>query len=354
MVTFRKYKERVGEIMEESKCLCRECGKPFSPAKDYQISENAKVISEAAKADCNGVIVYHGVSNGENIVAIATGLVKESENRKTGSMVQIWILHADVSPTDAIESGKDVGICGDCIHRKGKGGACYVNPGQAPNQIFDSFKKGNYPYIVDAIKKFEGGDITDVYVKDGMWDLFSRSFVRFGAYGDPSFIPLPIIEKIAENCKGFTGYTHQWKKANSEYQKYFMASVDFAWEYDLAKKLGWRTFRVSPEWTNKKSGEIPCLNSLKGLKCIDCLLCSGTSSKAKDIYIKVHGATAKRFIEKFGTDEDNFDTDLTPTDLKNIEEIEQREKEEKKGGNGKKPKKEESPLSAMRRAMKLD
>jgi len=315
---------------------CLECGCQLTK-EDIDNSKklaNTIPLTEAKQADCNGVIVYHGVSNGENIVAIATGLVNKSQNRKTGPMVQLWILHADVSPVNAIKSGQDVGICGNCIHRKAKGGACYVNPGQAPEQIFASYKKGNYPFIVDDIKNFEEQDITTTYVNHGMWNIFQNSYVRFGAYGDPSFIPFAIIEKIAQNCKGFTGYTHQWKTTNQAYQQYFMASVDFPWEYNKAKSMGWRTFRVTPEWTEKSPGEIPCLNSSKDLKCIDCLLCCGTSKKAKDIYIKVHGATAKKFVQIFGTQDDHFDEKLTPADLKQIEMVEKKPKpsteEEKK------------------------
>lgn len=353
MVTFKKYKERVDEILDESnnKVLiektytCVECGNFFKKEKNNIIKESKR----SKKTNCNGVIVYHGVSNGENIVAIATGLLNPSKNRKTGPMVQIYILHADLSPTEASSQGKDIGVCGDCMHRKSLGGACYVNQGQDPLNIFNAYKNGKYPYIVSDVKKFQDSDITSVYVNDGMWDIFKRSYVRFGAYGDPAFIPIDIVEKIASNCKGFTGYTHQWKKTNSAYQKYFMASVDFSWEYDLAKKLGWRTFRVSPEWNIKKSGEMPCLFSLKDMQCVDCLLCCGTSKpNNKDIYVKVHGATVKRFIEQFGTDADNFDSTLTDRDLRNIKEIEDREKKEDDPKDN-----DEDPLMSLRRALDI-
>ena len=283
------------------------------------------------KSNCNGVIVYHGQNNGHNIVAIATGLVNASDNRKTGPMLQIWILNADKNPVEAIASGDDVSVCGDCMHRKSKGGACYVNPGQAPNRIYKSFKEGGYPYIVNDPKVFESGNIESAYVQNGNWDLFKNYKVRFGAYGDPSFIPISIIEKIASNCKGYTGYTHQWKKTDSRYKQYLTASVDFPWEYDLAKKLGWKTFRVAVDWNKKAPNEIPCLNSSQGKQCADCLLCSGTSRGGKDIYIKVHGSTAKRFVALFGTQEDTsetFDQELTASDKRHLGMVQRREDEE--------------------------
>lgn len=282
------------------------------------------------KSNCNGVIIYHGKNKNHNIVAIATGLVNPSDNRKTGPMIQIWILNADLNPVEAIASGADESVCGDCMHRKSKGGACYVNPGQAPNRIWKSFKEGGYPYIVDP-KLFESGNIESAYINNGNWDMFKNYKVRFGAYGDPSFIPLAILQKIASNCKGYTGYTHQWKRTDPGYKQFLTASVDFPWEYELAKKLGWKTFRVAVDWNKKAPNEIPCLNSSQGKQCADCLLCSGTSRGGKDIYIKVHGSTAKRFIELFGTEEDTstaFDQELTASDKRHLGMVQKREDED--------------------------
>jgi hypothetical protein len=335
-------------IHKKGKCL--ECGKTlneedFKIRKELLLKEEDEIsqqvdpqlqkpdqalLAKQARANCNGVIVYHGMNNGENIVAIATGLINPSDNRKTGPMVQIWILVADIHPEEAIKQGRDQAICGDCIHRKAKGGACYVETDKAPSQIWKSFKKGNYPYIVDDASVLSGGNATAAYVQHGDWSIFRNRFVRFGAYGDPSFIPVEIMEKIAQNAKGFTGYTHQWKNTNKAYQKYLMASVDFPWEYKIAKQLGWKTFRVTTEWENKASNEVPCLNSSMGRQCIDCLLCSGTTKPGKDIYIKVHGKNVKRFIEIFGTkddDSDQFNHELTASDVRQIGMAKKREEE---------------------------
>jgi hypothetical protein len=54
------------------------------------------------------------------------------ENRKTGNMIQVWILCANESPVAAVKSGSDGIVCGDCKHR-GNGFSdrtCYVNVGQ--------------------------------------------------------------------------------------------------------------------------------------------------------------------------------------------------------------------------------
>src|SRR5271154_1354735 len=100
----------------------------------------------------NGVILYQGPSliDGAPIVAIA--IAGKSSNRKTGNMVQTYILRSDLEPTAAIKQGLDVSICGDCRHRgdgTGKGRTCYVNVGQGPLGVYRAFKRGRYPKIRD-------------------------------------------------------------------------------------------------------------------------------------------------------------------------------------------------------------
>ena len=45
-------------------------------------------------------------------------LTLKSSNRKTGNMAQVWILRQDINPVDAIATGDDESICGNCSHRK--------------------------------------------------------------------------------------------------------------------------------------------------------------------------------------------------------------------------------------------
>ena len=67
--------------------------------------------------------------------------------------------------------------------------------------------------------------------------------IRFGAYGDPAALPEWLITSIADNCKDFTGYTHQWNKRKFNYLKnYFMASVETKKLAEKALKKGFRYF----------------------------------------------------------------------------------------------------------------
>ena len=61
-------------------------------------------------------IFYRGASqiDGAPIVGIAT---VNSGNRKTGVMVQTWIIRDDVHPVVASRTGADASICGNCPHR---------------------------------------------------------------------------------------------------------------------------------------------------------------------------------------------------------------------------------------------
>ena len=89
----------------------------------------------------NGYVLQRGFSpiDGKPFVVIMT---MNSNNRKTGKMLQVWILNESVNPVEAIATGADYTICGDCPHRKQSDGSrsCYVNVGQAPNSIWKAYK----------------------------------------------------------------------------------------------------------------------------------------------------------------------------------------------------------------------
>ena len=226
----------------------------------------------------NGYIIYEGKSqlNGENIVAIVT---MNSTNIKTGNMASMWILNADMTPTQASKEGKDESVCGDCKHRAVNKGACYVTLFHAPLQVYKSYKKGNYPIANDMT-------------------IFEGMKVRFGAYGDPSAIPTQILASIKAVVKNNTSYTHQWKQGDKILKQVSMASVDSIAEQKQAVSEGWRTFRVTSDLSDKLPNEIVCPNTTKAIQCADCGLCSGTSTRARNIVIEVHGAKKKKFVKQ--------------------------------------------------------
>ena len=129
-----------------------------------------------------GYIAYEGPSmiDGRPIVVIVNK-IDGSDNAKTGAIVQSFIIRSDVAPTDALKTGDDVSICGQCVHRpilaKTNGAApCYVNVGRSVRSVYEAYKRGRYERAsVDVIAAALAGKI-----------------VRLGTYGDPAgFLGFP-------------------------------------------------------------------------------------------------------------------------------------------------------------------
>lgn len=237
-----------------------------------------------------GVILYEGPSllNGAPIVVIANRITDASNNAKTGAMVQTFIIPANVNPVNALKSGADAAVCGDCMHRPANNGSCYVNVGHSVASVYGAYTRERYarpgidydPAIIPA--------------------LFRGAIVRLGTYGDPTAAPFQIWRATTVQAAGVSGYTHQWRDARfAAFKLLCMASADSENDANDAHALGWRTFRVKGPQAEKLSGEVTCPASKEaGQKtvCASCKACGGERSKARaSIVINAHGPTAKRF-----------------------------------------------------------
>ena len=241
-----------------------------------------------------GFIAYEGPSeiDGAPIVVIINRIDSDSENEKTGALVQSFIIRSDVAPTDALKTGDDASICGDCAHRpllaKDNGQApCYVNVGRSVRSVYEAYKRGRYTRADAAtIAKALAGKI-----------------VRLGTYGDPAAAPVQIWERITRYAAGRRGYTHQWNRPGFDaaaWARLVMASADSIDEAAHANLLGMRVFRVSIG-VDKQPGETICPASAEGGKkstCAKCTLCAGTSIQARDVVIADHATGhARRSIQ---------------------------------------------------------
>ena len=246
-------------------------------------------------AKLTSAILWQGASqiDGAPIVLIATGLDgRKSRNSKTGHMVQTWIIRADMAPLEAIRSGSDSTICGDCPHRgqshDGKGRSCYVNVGQAPTSIYKAFKRGIYPTL-DAV--------------EGTGAL-AGMFVRMGSYGDPAAVPFDVWERLLGMVTGWNGYTHQWRTCDPRFARYCMASADKACDVMAANVMGYRTFRVRTKDGATLPKEVTCPASIEAgqkAQCADCRACGGTTAKARaNIVIASHGFVGSNFARNVG------------------------------------------------------
>lgn len=232
-----------------------------------------------------GYIIYRGASmlDGAPIVVVA---LTNSTNIKTGNMVQTYILVDNGrSPVDNARDLLDASICGDCKHRRGTGGACYVNLGQGARAVAAAIVAGNYPADILAAQSAAAGRM-----------------VRLGTYGDPAAVPANIWRTLLVNAQGRTGYSHQWQsgKAGADIMALCMASADNAAERAAAKAAGFRTFRVRAENEPIAAGEFICPASKEGNRrklCSECGACDGgLNSRRADPVIVVHGSIKNRFI----------------------------------------------------------
>lgn len=235
-----------------------------------------------------GYTLYDGPSllDGSPIVAILT---LSSVNAKTADMAQLWILPKHTSPSDAIHSGADFSVCGNCKHRgsivdgRNQGRTCYVLPFQAPRSVWSAHTRGRYPTISLAEASA----------------LVADRPVRLGAYGDPAAVPTEVSALLTQASARHTGYTHQFRTAES-LRPFVMASVDTLDEARAARLAGWRYFRVSPD-AHLIPGEMLCPASKEaGQKttCDKCGLCNGArpNDRRKNVVILAHGAGAAKFI----------------------------------------------------------
>ena len=231
----------------------------------------------------NGFILWRGASRLDGAPIVVIG-IKKSGNRKTGRMLQTYILRADISPVVAIRSGADASICGSCPHRgivvdgRNKGRTCYVNIGQGPTGVYKAFMRGIYPAC------------------DDIEALGEKQLVRLGTYGDPGAVPGWVWSTLIRSAVGHTGYTHQWQ-SRPDLRGIVMASADSSKAASVAHAEGWRTFRVAmPNHIDRLARESICPASAeagKKLTCETCLACHGASSGRRgSIVIQAHGGFA--------------------------------------------------------------
>ena len=223
----------------------------------------------------NGFQVWSGSSqiNGAPIKAVLTATQRASANPKTADMLQLWIMPANVKPGEAVKTGEDEAVCGNCparpINAKKAGiTPCYVNTHQAPGAVY----KTEYPMERDYGTR--------------------NAPIRLGAWGDPAALPFETVRGLLIGQDNHTGYTHQWKTCDPRFKTLLMASVDTEAEAIEAQNAGWRTFRViRGDDSARMNHEIQCPASNEAGKrttCADCRLCRGTSNNAKSIVIMAH------------------------------------------------------------------
>ena len=276
-------------------------------------------------------VFYDGPSmlDGSPIFAALVGLDSPSVNTATGTMAQVYIMRSDVSPVSAIATGADAAICGSCKMRgrvvsldtathiawgldpsrrrallqriesaRGHGEstlnierACYVRTEQAPTVIYKAFRAGSYPVVEPGVAA----------------DMVKGGELRIGAYGDSVALPIGAVRPFAAVADVLTNYTHGGGYVPGRAKRladFTMASADSPEQALEYQKEGFRTFRVSPNYTTRGDGtrlvgdllpgEYQCPKTLdKRVTCIDCGICDGNRRGiAANIAAPAHGRGA--------------------------------------------------------------
>ena len=243
------------------------------------------------------IILYQGASliNGEPIVALAQS---ESNNSKTGNMIQTFILDATTDPITASRTGLDESVCGSCVHKgtpnnNDKGQAtnrtCYVTLAHAPLGKYKAYKKGVYGTTTATLKEIES--------------FGSLQGVRLGSFGDPCAVPNDIWKALTSKALYSTAYTHA---AINPMPESIMTSTDNLKQSVDAWSRNERTFRVisSIDQLYKRreilcpaSEESAAIRNAPRSTCSACKLCSGNKISAKSIAIVAHGTSKRKAKE---------------------------------------------------------
>ena len=231
-----------------------------------------------------GFVIDRGISpiDGNPYVAV---LVLRSRNAKTGDMAQVFILRPDIHPLDALATGADFTICGNCPHRRRQVWdarrkrfrwvrSCYVDVGKSVTAVWRAFTRGSYPD----------------WTPDQSHHLRGRR-IRWGAYGDPAILTESVVRTLNALADGHTGYTHQWVEPWAQWSRgLFQASCDSFADYHAAAAAGWRTFAVVPQGATPYSGKLcPATAESSQAQCATCRLCDGAKT---DIHVVAHGTGA--------------------------------------------------------------
>jgi hypothetical protein len=237
----------------------------------------------------SSAIIYDGPSmyDGAPIVVILSGMATPSVNDKTGAMVQVTIIRSDVHPSEALKTGADVSICGECPLRyvwnaetRKFERVCYVNVLFQAGALYRAYKLGQLPTLTPT----QAGHIANTKGRG----------IRLGAYGDPAMVQYEIWEELlGASGTMHTAYTHQWAEDgfDSRILWYAMASLDAVNTVDKLTALhpNARWYRLASDYSDIGPDEVKCpskdASGKRVVQCADCGLCAGMSLKAKSIVI---------------------------------------------------------------------
>lgn len=203
----------------------------------------------------------------------------------TARILQTYTFSIDQVVNKSLINDKDV--CFNCPfsynQNKGKSGGCYTHKGLLSFGLKSKLNRLNKLYLSGKIQKGYIGIFEKIYKYSLKYPI---KFARFGTYGEPTLLPIELMQSLSTLVKKYSGYTHQWDKVNKDYSKFLMSSVHNIFEANISKSLGYRSFLVGSE---KPANFVLCPSSStiakdNKLSCANCGLCAGANIGAKDIF----------------------------------------------------------------------
>lgn len=262
----------------------------------------------------NSAVLWRGQSEIDQKPIVLIAIVK-SGNRKTGAMVQTYIIRDDIDPVTANRTGADYSICGDCPLKgipapdketgTAKDRPCYVVLGQGPTVVYKTFNRGGYPVLALDY------NLPDQFAELGYYGLLQEygrdQLIRAGTYGDPGAVPVFVWEALYSKARGGTGYTHQIERPELSapaLASFCMVSAESEKQAREQWKAGRRTFRIIASTSELiPDKEVICPATPEGGKrttCEHCKLCGGSNVSAKSVAVVVHGSGAKHASQLIG------------------------------------------------------
>jgi len=220
----------------------------------------------------NNGIIYRGPSLYDGAPIVVVGLWSK-RNRKTGGMLQTYIIRDDIHPMEASKTGADASICGDCIHRgvptddpdrkQAKGRTCYVNLGQGVLVVWKSLQRDYYP---------------GAFSRKARAALGAGRMVRIGTYGDPACVPAYVWNALLSEADGWTAYSHKsgWRPDIAMQSADTLAQAKEFWA------AGSRVTTPTATWTTLRGSWMPArsLPPTSRTAGIPITACSGKISNA--------------------------------------------------------------------------
>jgi hypothetical protein len=221
--------------------------------------------------------LYEGPSrfDGKTIQVLVSGYERASQNRKTGPMIQSYVVLRDVNPAEAARSGEDMSVCHDCglrpiaerlrkVTDDAHGEVCYLTLVHDVQAVW----KAHQGRAVEPIESLQ---------------LSRPTPLRIASYGEATAVQDPHFwtNLIAHCGAGHTGYTQQWRRPDCQpFKHILMASVHSPEQQAAATAADWRTYRTIRHGEPLVPREIQCPAPL--VQCFTCKLCDG-SGRAKHI-----------------------------------------------------------------------